>query len=141
MNFSNKKMWLISGEWGHAETFKMIPATLDSPYVECIYNPIIKVLVVIGKDKKDQFHMMHRLDDDGQPIAAKKATKEEPYKKQRTQLENYQEYYIIGNTEVEDFIKSFAVNYEEFDYKKYFNSIESSGSSISKPPVPQIIMP
>lgn len=141
MSYSNKTMWLISGEWGHAETFKMIPADTNAPYVECIYNPVMKVLAVIGKDTKEQFHLIHRLDDDGNPVGAKKPTQEEPYKKQRVSIPNYQEYYIIGNEEVEAFVKAFAVNDMEFDYKKHFDSIESSGSSVAMPPKPQIIMP
>ena len=39
-------------------------------------------------------------------------------KKQRVTLENFTEYYITQREEVEAFIKLFAINHAEFDYKK-----------------------
>ena len=60
-------MMLFTSTWKNSKTFKMVPATGDCPYVECIFDPQLKVLAVIGRNKKDQFHMVTKLDPNGDP--------------------------------------------------------------------------
>ena len=116
-NLVNPSMLLLSSNWGPTPSFSLIPVDVNCPYVECLYNPAEKVLAIIGKTKKDTFHMIPRLDDEGSPIKAKGSSKE-PYKKQRIQQESYTEYYITNVDEIKNFIKIFAVNADTYDYKK-----------------------
>lgn len=131
-------MMLVTGNWGPMKTFKLIPVTKDCPYIECIFNPAIKLLAVIGTHKKDQFHMVERLNDDGEPRKRKVPTKDEEYQKQRVTVETFSEYYVQEKDEIETFIKHFAVNAKDFDYTKFLNApgMEApSESGIETPPI------
>ena len=110
-------MLIITSNWGPTPSFKLMPVTKNCPYIEGIFNPTGKVLVLIGTEKKDVFHMVERLDENGDPRMRKgKATKEEPHQKQRISLESYSEYYISDYGEIKDFLKNIAVNHNEYDY-------------------------
>ncbi len=45
-------MMIISSIWGMNKTFRLLPVDEACPYVESIYDPESKVLVVISKLKK-----------------------------------------------------------------------------------------
>lgn len=118
-NWPAPTMMLKSSNWGPTESFSLMPISNDCPYIEGLYNPMAKTLAIIGKTKKDTFHMIPRLDENGRPERLKVgATEQEPYKKQRVQQESYTEYYITEESEIVDFIKAFTVNHEDFDYQK-----------------------
>lgn len=121
--WSNPSMLIVTGNWGPSKTFKLIPTTNDCPYVEGIFDPTGKVLAVIGNTVKDSFHMVPRLDDNGEPQTRKGiGSDKEPYKKQRVTLPTFQEYYIHGEEEIENFLNTFAVNVKDFDYKTYLTT-------------------
>ena len=44
-----KSMLLIKSAFGQMKSFKMIPITEDCPYVECLFSPREKMMVVISK--------------------------------------------------------------------------------------------
>jgi hypothetical protein len=117
-----QNMMLISSNWGPVKTFNLIPTDINCPYVEALYNPQGKVLAIIGKNKKETFHQVPRLDDNGEPLRKKGASNpEKPYKMQRISQETYSEYYITNEKEIEKFIETFAINEKEFDYKQFLN--------------------
>jgi hypothetical protein len=130
-NWPMPSMIIVTGTWGPTETFKLIPATKDCPYTECIYNHAAKTLAVIGINKKEAFHMMPRLDDNGIPQQNKAGGKENPTKQQRVTLETFSEYYVMGTLEVEEFVKNVAVNADTYDYGAFLNapSMETPGAS------------
>ena len=117
-----KQMMLITSSWKNGQTFKMIPTTEDCPYVECIFDPQLKIMAVIGKNKKETFHMVPRLDVNGDP-EYRKAPKspDKMVKEERRTLETYQEYYLEKLEEIEKFINYFAENSDSYDYLKYLN--------------------
>jgi len=118
-NWPAPSMMIVTSNWAGMKSFSLMPVNNECPYVEAMYNPAAQTLAVIGKTKKDTFHMIPRLSDEGKPIHLKTgATKEEPFKKQRVQQESYTEYYIVDKVEAEAFIKNFTVNHEDFDYKE-----------------------
>ena len=127
-NWPAPSMILVTGTWGPTETFKLIPATKDCPYTECIYNHSAKTLAVIGINKKEAFHMMPRLDDNGTPQKSKLGGKD---KQQRVTLETFSEYYVMGTLEVEEFVKNVAVNADTYNYSTFLNapSMETPGAS------------
>lgn len=117
-----KNMLLTTSNWKGGKTFKMIPTTLDCPYIECIYDVGFKILAIVGKVSKDTFHMVEKLDDNGDPVQKKSAPKgQDPFKRERRTLETYQEYYIEDKNEIINFVKAFADNVDEFDFMQFIN--------------------
>jgi hypothetical protein len=120
-----KNMLLITSYWSDKDTFKLMPITNDCPFSEVIYDPSTTLLVVIGKTSKENFQMVPRLDEDGNPQPVKKPKANgKTFKEQRTTLNVLHEYYIVEREEQESFIKSFAVNAEEYDYDKFLRNID-----------------
>jgi hypothetical protein len=120
----NKSMILITSTWGNRKTFKMIPASQDAPYNECIFDLDSKVLAVIGKEKKQSMHMVAKLTEMGDVQRMKIGKREngKDYAEERKTLETFYEYYIEEMSEVESFIKMFAINADEFNTKQYFTA-------------------
>ncbi len=115
-----QNMLLVTSYWGNADTFKLIPVTLDCPYSEVIYDPSTTLLVVISKVAKENFNTVPRLDTDGNPIKAKKPkTNGTAHQEQRIILNTLTEYYIPEKEEQDSFIEQFAVNAKEFDRSKF----------------------
>jgi hypothetical protein len=100
------------------ETFKMIPTNADCPFNECIFNNEGNVLAIIGKDKKNSFMMVPKLNDAGHPELIKSG---QGFKQTRTTIEKYYEYYLEDENEIREFVKMFAINADSFDFNKYFS--------------------
>jgi hypothetical protein len=64
-------MLLVKSSWNEDQTFRMIPLSMDCPYVECIWDPGTKVFVVISRITKTTLHMLPKLDDNGDPAPLK----------------------------------------------------------------------
>ena len=111
---SEKTMMLVESVWNEKPTFKMMPVTSSAPYVECIFDPMSGVFVVISKIKKMSLHMLPKLDEYGQPIAGSKGAKQERHK-----IEVFQEYYVDNDDAIKRLISYHAVNAEKFDYEKF----------------------
>jgi hypothetical protein len=111
---SEKSMILVQATWQENQTFRMVPISMDCPYVECIFDPGTKVFVVISKIKRTSLQMLPKLDEYGQPITGSKGHREERHK-----LEVFQEFYIEDKAAVENIIELFAINAKKFDYKKF----------------------
>tara|TARA_R110002153_G_scaffold34900_3_gene103951 strand:+ start:6355 stop:6813 length:459 start_codon:yes stop_codon:yes gene_type:complete len=119
-------MLMISTYLGKGNTFKMIPVTDTCPYSEVIYDPTTTLLVVISKIQKENFHMTARLDDDGNPIQAKKPKANgKTYKEKEVIMRTFQEYYIPEYKEQVAFLEAFGVNHSTFDWKKHLRDIDS----------------
>ena len=115
-------MLLVSGTWQNAETFKMIPLSVDCPFNEAIFVPGVNTLALVGKSVKDEFKRVPRLDDNGDPQTLRIASRANgsTIKEQRVILPAYYEYYIIKKEEIVDFVNSTAVNADSFDFEKFF---------------------
>lgn len=124
---NNKTMMIIKTYWHNQESFKMIPVSLDCPYVEVIFDPKEKVLAVIGKDKKSTFHMLPKLNDKGD-IMYMAGNKLRPngkeYMEERKTLESYHEYYIGNKEEIQYFLNLFAINSDQFNLEYYLEKKE-----------------
>ncbi len=121
-------MLLVNSEWDKKPTFKMIPTRIDCPYNEAIYDPETKALAVISKEKKETFHFLPRLDDNGDILRVKPGKTRsggKPYQEQRVNVETYYEYYISDRQDIDNFIKTFADNTDEFDYSKILDVVET----------------
>jgi len=112
-------MMIVSGKWNNSDSFKLVPLTKECPYSEGFYDLDSKVLVLMSMHTKDNFHLLPRLDDNGDPIQVKgKRANGKVYKEQRVQLETYTEYYISETKEIEDLLNITAINAGTFDYKR-----------------------
>lgn len=130
-----QNMLLTSAFWGESASFKLIPAALESPYIECIYDSEHHTLVVIAKDKKSIFHMMAKLNENGDPEFPKVPRKNGKHKEERKTIETCQEHYLMNKEEITAFIELFAVNAKTFDYKQYFRKDENpSGILLQEKP-------
>jgi len=74
-----QNMMLVTSSFRNAKSFTMIPVSNDSPYVEAMYDPASGILAVISKVMKQSYHMVAKLDDDGQPIKLKNPTNHHDY--------------------------------------------------------------
>jgi len=131
-----QNMLLVHSSFRNAKSFTLIPVSLDSPYVEAMYDPSSGILAVISKVMKKAFHMMPRLDDNGQPMRLKVPNQQtgKTVKEQRAQVETFSEFYIQDKDDVELFIKMFAINADQFDYNQYIVDVaETKTSSIIMP--------
>ena len=131
-----KNMFLASNYWGEEKSFKLVPADDSCPYTEALYDINTGLLAVISKTKKQVFHNVPKLDDNGDMMYMKLGKREngKPYKEERRTLETFHEYYIIEENEIIDFIKLFAVNVKDYNFMQY---IEAS----KKKDNPEIIVP
>lgn len=136
-NNLGNNMMLVNSVFRNARSFSLIPVSVDSPYVEAMFDPSSGILAVIGRERKESFHMMPRLDDNGQPQRLKVPNKTtgKTVKEQRVSLNTFQEYYINDKSDIETFIELFAVNASSFNYKEFLevNLQETKTSSIIMP--------
>lgn len=116
MSSTFNSMWCVSAVWNGQKSFKLVPITEECPYVEMIYDPEVKMMVIISKLLKEAYHMLPKIDDNGDVMPAKnRKNPEKNYKEERRLVDSYQEYYIISMDEIKTFIKMFAVNADSFD--------------------------
>lgn len=125
-----KNMILASNYWGEAKSFKLVPATEDCPYTEALYDVNTGLLAVISKIKKQVFHNVPKLDDNGDIMHMKIGKREngKPYKEERRTLETFHEYYIIDEKEIIDFIRAFTINAEDYNYMQYIEASRTKDS-------------
>ena len=120
MSKAGKNMILVNAPdfQSMEKSFKLVPITLDCPYVECMFSAKDKVLAVISKVMKQSYHMVPKLDDNGDPVKTKtKRPNNKEYKEERRLVDTFSEFYLLTPEEINGFIESFAVNAKEFDYK------------------------
>ena len=120
---SDKTMMLVESTWQDTKTFKMIPVSNDCPYVECIYDPSSKVLVLIGKTTKTSLHMLPKLDEYGKAVSGNRGAKQE-----RRSIDTFQEYYIEEEKDIKEIVKMFAVNASKFDIAKFLEKAPNKPS-------------
>ena len=115
-------MLLISSVFRTQESWNLVPATADCPYVECMFDPESKILACISKVNKQSYHMVPKLDDNGDPLRLKMGKRENgnTLKEQRVLVDTFSEFYITKKEEIIEFLKIFACNESTFDYNQYF---------------------
>lgn len=126
-----KNMLLVSSAFRGAQSFNLVPATPECPYVEAMYDPSSGILAVISKVMKQSYHMIPKLDDNGDPLRVKGSPREggKTVREERRLVDTFSEFYITDKQEINDFINIFAVNAESFDFSQYMvdtNATEKS---------------
>lgn len=135
-----KNMFLYTSYWGDQKTFKLMPITEDCPFTEAIYHPAATLLVVIGRQHKQNFETVPRLDDNGDAVSVGKGTRPngKNIREQRILIDVLHEYFIIEQDEQINFIDQFAVNAADYDYKKYLPNLENESGLILSPEKPAL---
>ena len=115
-------MTLISSEWNGHSTFRLIPVSNDSPYVECIYDVTSGLFVIIGKVTKTTLHMLPKLDDNGDPMGTVALRPNgRNVKEERVSSETFQEYYLDNKLDIKDLVNYLGINAKEFDFEPILN--------------------
>ncbi len=122
-----KNMMLYKSGWGTESTFlptfKMIPTSSDCPFNEVLFDPSSKILAVVGKEKKQAYRLVPKLNDKGRPVIV--TERGVPVEVQERKLmENFYEYYLENLDDVQRFIEMFAINADSFDWKEYWKEEE-----------------
>lgn len=128
---SEKNMLLYTSYWHDKDTFKMMPINLECPFVEAIYDPSTTLLVVIGKGTKQNFQYVPKLDEDGDPVRAKKPRNNgKAYREQRITMDVLHEYYLTDPEEQILFIERFAINAGDYNYGKFLRNMNEESKII-----------
>ena len=60
-NKVEKSMMLVKSSFGPMKSFKLMPISNDCPFVECLFSPSEKIMVILSKVKKQSYHMVAKL--------------------------------------------------------------------------------
>lgn len=117
-----QNMMLVNSTFRNAKSFTLIPVSMDSPYTEAMFDPASGILAVISKVMKQSYHMVPKLDDDGQPQRLKKPNPQtgKTHKEERRLVDTFSEFYLSDRADIETFIHMFAVNAENFSVEEFF---------------------
>ena len=131
-----QNMMLVNSSFRNAKSFTLIPVSSDSPYVEAMFDPSSSILAVISKVMKQSYHMVAKLDDEGQPMKLKNPNPQtgKTVKEERRLVDTFSEFYLSDMGDIETFIHMFAVNAEHFDFKSFF--VDTKETKVSKLIVP-----
>ena len=123
-----QNMMLVNSSFRNAKSFTMIPVSNDSPYTEAMFDPSSSILAVISKVMKQSYHMVPKLDDDGQPIRLKNPNQQtgKTVKEERRLVDTFSEFYLSDKLDIKDFINIFAINAASFDYESFFIDIKET---------------
>jgi hypothetical protein len=136
-----KTMMLIKSAFGSMKSFKLMPISNDCPYVECLFSPAEKILVCIGKYMKGSYHMVPKLDDNGDeiPVKGKPRTNGKKVKEERRLVDTCSEHYVITEEEIREIINMFAVNPDALDLDEFFlSNSELVGATATKPIIEKV---
>ena len=128
-----QNMMLVNSTFRNAKSFTLIPVSMDSPYTEAMFDPASGILAVISKVMKQSYHMVPKLNDDGEPIRLKSPNQQtgKTVKEERRLVDTFSEFYLTDKADIDTFIHMFAVNAESFDYAK-FTEVDVKETQVSK---------
>ena len=128
-----RNMMLVNSTFRNAKSFTLIPVSMDSPYTEAMFDPASGILAVISKVMKQSYHMVPKLNDDGEPIRLKSPNQQtgKTVKEERRLVDTFSEFYLTDKADIDTFIHMFAVNAESFDYAKY-TAVDVKETTVSK---------
>lgn len=123
-------MMLYTTATNGEKTFGLLPIDDTCPFNEAIYMPKLEALAVLSKSTRDTFTMLERLDENGEIMSVVVKDKEkggmkQVIKQQRMQVSTPWEYFINEKDEIKNFIKTFAVNADDFEYTKFMTKLET----------------
>ncbi len=124
-----KNMMIYSGVWQGQQTFRLMPSSLDCPYMEGLFDPINKVLVIITKAVATKLHKIEKLDNSGHSYQDRKTGKTAM---KEVMFETPIEHYFHNKNEILNFLDLFTINLQDHDVDKYFTVEEKKKSVITE---------
>ena len=123
-----QNMMLVNSSFRNTKSFTLIPVSNDSPYVEAMFDPSSSILAVISKVMKQSYHMISKLDDEGQPMRLKNPNQQtgKTVKEERRLVDTFSEFYLTDKKDIETFIHMFAINVVDFDYNQFFVDVDET---------------
>ncbi len=121
-------LFLYTSEWRDKPTFKALPTSQDSPFLEIIYDTHSKGLHVVLKFTNKTLQFVPKIDKFGDLISLKSPRKfrnqDSRAAEERIEISRPAEYFIENRTEIENFIKRFCENEEDFRdiYTKFLDA-------------------
>jgi len=130
-NQIGQNMMLVNSTFRNTKSFTLIPVSLDSPYTEAMFDPASGILAVISKVMKQSYHMVPKLDDDGQPQRLKNPNPQtgKTYKEERRLVDTFSEFYLSDRADIETFIHMFAINADNFSVEEFFVDLQKTEPS------------
>ena len=130
-NQIGQNMMLVNSTFRNAKSFTLIPVSLDSPYTEAMFDPASGILAVISKVMKQSYHMVPKLDDDGQPMRLKTPNQQtgKTHKEERRLVDTFSEFYLSDRADIETFIHMFAINADNFSVEEFFVDLQKTEPS------------
>jgi hypothetical protein len=130
-NQIGQNMMLVNSTFRNAKSFTLIPVSLDSPYTEAMFDPASGILAVISKVMKQSYHMVPKLDDDGQPMRLKTPNQQtgKTHKEERRLVDTFSEFYLSDRADIETFIHMFAINADNFSIEEFFVDLQKTEPS------------
>ncbi len=112
----------VDGPAEPVKNFIGIPMDDSCPFIEIIFDPIKKMLGIVSKHQKPQFHFIPRLDNNGfpKPNSNKAMLEQSPLAQERIMIDTYHEYYIRKPEEIEAFLNIYVSN-NDFNWKEYLD--------------------
>jgi len=126
-----QNMMLVNSNFRGAKSFTLIPVSLDSPYTEAMFDPSSGILAVISKVMKQSYHMVPKLDDNGEPQRLKTPNQQtgKTVKEERRLVDTFSEFYLSDRADIETFIHMFAMNAEHFKVDEFFVDLKKTEPS------------
>jgi len=130
-NQIGQNMMLVNSTFRNAKSFTLIPVSNDSPYVEAMFDPASGILAVISKVMKQSYHMVPKLDDNGEPMRLKTPNPQtgKTVKEERRLVDTFSEFYLSDKADIETFIHTFAVNADHFKVEEFFVDLQKTEPS------------
>ena len=133
-NQIGQNMMLVNSTFRNAKSFTLIPVSLDSPYTEAMFDPASGILAVISKVMKQSYHMVPKLNDDGEPIRLKTPNQQtgKTVKEERRLVDTFSEFYLSDKADIETSSHNIPHDYDKTGESLiYANDIDmSSGGTI-----------
>ena len=106
-----QNMMLVNSTFRNAKSFTLIPVSMDSPYTEAMFDPASGILAVISKVMKQSYHMVPKLDDNGEPMRLKTPNPQtgKTVKEERRLVDTFSEFYLSDRADIDTFIHTFAI--------------------------------
>lgn len=113
-------MMILHSSWMGLPNFSLVPVTLDCPFVEALFEPSSRNLVVFSKSVQTKFRMLPKVNENGDTITPKHPRpNKEKVCEERKQMESFVEHYISEPADIRAFIAAFVVNPTAVDFEKF----------------------
>ena len=136
-----KSMMMIKSSFGPMKSFKLIPISLNCPFVEALFSPNEKIMVIISRTSKNAYHMVPKLDDNGDeiPVKGKPRANQKAIKGERRLVETFSEHYVVTEEEIREIVNMFCINPKAFPIDEFFEIEKGIKESIIAPDTMKII--